>query len=108
MKRKYIDFYERLQNIISDVTIEIAEMLENNGKNEYTFSNKNITLTLIEDYENDIVFVDKLRWDEDESELYVVTSDNEVYCISDFENETLALLYLYDELYSEMNKETDK
>lgn len=100
--RKYIDFEERIENILNDIRVEIIELIESTGKKEYTFKKDYVRLTLTDEFDCETIVVSKIKWDDESGELFIVSGVRE-YVISDFVDETLTLSYLYDELYNEIN-----
>lgn len=101
--RKYIDFEERIENILNDIRVEIIELIESTGKKEYTFKRDYLRLTLTDEFDNETIVVSKIKWDDETGEIVIVSDENREYIISDFVDETLTLSYLYDELYNEIN-----
>lgn len=101
--RKYIDFEERIENILNDIRVEIIELIESTGKKEYTFKKDYVRLTLTDEFDNETIVVSKIKWDDETGEIVIVSDENREYIISDFVDETLTLSYLYDELYNEIN-----
>lgn len=100
--RKYIDFEERIENILNDIRVEIIELIESTGKKEYTFKKDYVRLTLTDEFDNETIVVSKIKWDDETGEIFIVSDENREYVISDFVDETLTLSYLYDELYNEI------
>ena len=67
--RKYIDFEERIENILNDIRVEIIELIESTGKKEYTFKRDYLRLTLTDEFDNETIVVSKIKWDDETGEI---------------------------------------
>lgn len=101
-KRDYIDYSERLNNLVSDIVIEIKRIVYDKG-GKYAFEGdeqgRTPSLTLY-DYEEEI---ESVRINE-EDELVATGSDGKEWGEEDILNEVsvLSLINFYDDLYFEI------
>lgn len=101
-KRDYIDYGERLNNLIADIVAEIKRIIRDKG-GKYTFEGdewmRSPKLTLY-DYEEEIT---SLRINEDD-ELVATGSDGKEWSEEDILNEVsvLSLTNFYEDLYFEI------
>lgn len=101
-KRDYIDYSERLNNLIADIVVEIKRIVYDKGGN-YTLEGdeqmRTPKLTLY-DYEEEIT---SLHINE-EDELVATGSDGKEWGEEDILNEVsvLSLINFYDDLYFEI------
>lgn len=101
-KRNYIDYSERLNNIVGDIVTEIKRIVIDKG-GKYTLEGdeqmRTPTLTIY-DYEEEIT---SLRINE-EDELVATGSDGKEWGEEDILNEVsvLSLINFYDDLYFEI------
>ena len=101
-KRKYIDYGERLNNLVGDIVTEIKRIVYDKG-GKYTFEGdeqmRTPKLTLY-DYEEEIA---SLRIN-DEDELVATGSDGKEWGEEDILNEVsvLSLTNFYEDLFNEI------
>jgi hypothetical protein len=101
-KRDYIDYNERLNNLVSDIVIEIKRIVYDKG-GKYIFEGdeqmRTPELTLC-DYEEEIA---SLRIN-DEDELVATGSDGKEWGEEDILNEVsvFSLINFYDDLFNEI------
>lgn len=101
-KRDYIDYNERLNNLVGDIVVEIKRIVYDKG-GKYTFEGDEQMRTptlAIYDYEEEIT---SLRINE-EDELVATGSDGKEWGEEDILNEVsvLSLINFYDDLYFEI------